>query len=123
MPEPSRGEVWLVNVKAKSFINARTSAQWPRRDYPGGGERFQGAPWRLWRIGFGSSSDCERNRPFILPEVYQAARSDLEALRPQGFTALRQLLYAGATGYVLELLRKGWVSLSNYTVPLEARIR
>jgi hypothetical protein len=38
-------------------------------------------------------------------------------------TALRQLLYAGATGYVLELLRKGWISLSNYTVPLEARIR
>lgn len=38
-------------------------------------------------------------------------------------TALRQLLYAGATGYVLELLRKGRISLSNYTVPLEARIR
>jgi len=30
-------------------------------------------------------------------------------------TALRQLLYAGATGYVLELLRKGRISVSNYT--------
>ncbi len=38
-------------------------------------------------------------------------------------TALRQLLSAGATGYVLELLREGWISLSNYTVALEARIR
>ena len=28
-------------------------------------------------------------------------------------TALRQLLYAGATGYVLELLRKGRISLSK----------
>lgn len=28
-------------------------------------------------------------------------------------TALRQLLYAGATGYVLELLRKGRTSLSK----------
>lgn len=28
-------------------------------------------------------------------------------------TALRQLLYVGATGYVLELLRKGRISLSK----------
>ena len=34
-------------------------------------------------------------------------------------TALRQLLYAGATGYVLELLSKGRISLSKAAELLE----
>jgi len=52
--------------------------------------------------------------PVRLPKhLLQLADLRAEEEQVDRSTALRQLLYAGATGYVLELLRKGRISLSK----------
>lgn len=52
--------------------------------------------------------------PVRLPKhLLELADLRAEDERVDRSTALRQLLYAGATGYVLELLRQGRISLSK----------